>query len=304
MKIKPNYFDKFSCIKGDCKNSCCSAGWQIHVDTKTLQKYSSSRDDFLQDTTNYIDVDNNKRFFKLNEQKRCSFLSKDGLCALVTKYGDGYLCDVCRDYPRFYNFFSNRTEMGLSLDCEAVSKMVLSQTEKFSLIADSKHIKFTKQEEVDFKQREQIFQILQNSDDFSSKLNDICNIFSIENKFNLETMLTLIKKFEWLNFDSSEVFDKIERSKDKTNFYLSESILQNLMSYFVYRYFLNSSYKYSKKSKLQFCMFMLWLIDIVAYAEKTNIIEDVIFVVQKICRQIEYSEKNVNLALSFFQTNK
>ena len=34
----PDYYDKFKCIAGECKDTCC-AGWEIMIDDKALEKY-------------------------------------------------------------------------------------------------------------------------------------------------------------------------------------------------------------------------------------------------------------------------
>ena len=37
----PDYYNEFSCIAGDCPDTCC-AGWQIVIDKKSLKKYWKS----------------------------------------------------------------------------------------------------------------------------------------------------------------------------------------------------------------------------------------------------------------------
>ena len=300
--IKPNYFDKFCCLKGNCKYSCCSAGWNIEVDATTLQKYSNSKDKYLQDTTNYIDFQNKNRCFKL-ETNRCVFLDSEGLCELVKKHGNSYLCNVCRDYPRFYNFFSNRTEVGLSLDCEAVSTIVLSENESFCLVSDDDNIKISRRDEADYNLRNDIFKILTNKNkDFIKKLAEIKNLMSIEN-LTFENLTCVMDEFEWLNFDGKKLVETLKQTDIKKDFFLNEKILENLMCYFVYRYLLNNNFGQTKKSKMKFCMFMVCLIDTMALLEvKDNTkIKQIVFVVQKICRQIEYSKNNVNFALNYFE---
>ena len=39
-EVFPNYYEKFECIKGLCKHSCC-IGWEIDIDEDTLLLYNS-----------------------------------------------------------------------------------------------------------------------------------------------------------------------------------------------------------------------------------------------------------------------
>ena len=43
--IYPNYYKKFRCIAGDCRDNCC-IGWEIDVDGDTLRKYEKIGGDF------------------------------------------------------------------------------------------------------------------------------------------------------------------------------------------------------------------------------------------------------------------
>ena len=37
----PDYYHEFSCIAGECEDTCC-AGWQIVADEAALKKYKKS----------------------------------------------------------------------------------------------------------------------------------------------------------------------------------------------------------------------------------------------------------------------
>ena len=43
--IKPNYYEKFKCIAGNCPDTCC-AGWNIDIDDESLDKYESVPGEF------------------------------------------------------------------------------------------------------------------------------------------------------------------------------------------------------------------------------------------------------------------
>lgn len=37
----PDYYKEFSCIAGDCEDTCC-AGWQIVIDEKSKRRYAKA----------------------------------------------------------------------------------------------------------------------------------------------------------------------------------------------------------------------------------------------------------------------
>ena len=37
--VKPDYYDRFVCIGGKCKNNCCMGAWDIEVDDEALERF-------------------------------------------------------------------------------------------------------------------------------------------------------------------------------------------------------------------------------------------------------------------------
>lgn len=130
MKIYvPDYYSRFSCIADRCKHSCC-VGWEIDIDEVTMDKYRDMKD--ISD--NIVTDENGINSFKLCEGERCPFLNEKGLCRLILQYGEDILCDICADHPRYRNFYSDRTEMGLGLCCEAAAELIIGNEQKTELI--------------------------------------------------------------------------------------------------------------------------------------------------------------------------
>lgn len=71
--------------------------------------------------------------FVLDAAERCPMLTEQGLCSLISEMGEGALCQICDDHPRFRSFFSDRTEMGLGLCCEAAAALILNSKAPFCL---------------------------------------------------------------------------------------------------------------------------------------------------------------------------
>ena len=66
--------------------------------------------------------------FRLDQEERCPFLQKSGLCRIICELGEESLCDICALHPRFYGSLGEWEFCGLGLSCEAVV-MLLTQSE-------------------------------------------------------------------------------------------------------------------------------------------------------------------------------
>lgn len=132
-QIAPNYYPHFQCIADQCKHSCC-IGWVIDVDLDTLAYYHTIAGSLGERLQKGIDESGEPAHFILGEGERCPFLNQTGLCDLIIGLGGESLCQICRDHPRFRSFFSDRTEIGLGLCCEAAGELILKRREKTELI--------------------------------------------------------------------------------------------------------------------------------------------------------------------------
>ena len=128
----PDYYPKFRCIAGACRHSCC-IGWEIDIDEESLAKYQNLPDPLGQRLRDNI-VPGDPPHFLLGEGERCPFLNQDNLCDLILAGGEGLLCQICDDHPRFRNFLPGRTEIGLGLCCEGAAALILSQTHPVTLV--------------------------------------------------------------------------------------------------------------------------------------------------------------------------
>ena len=126
--IVPDYYPEFHCIAGACRHSCC-IGWEIDIDEDTRQLYREIPGEIGRRLSEQIDDSGEVPCFSLDERERCPFLNGDGLCDIILQLGEGALCQICADHPRFRSFFSDRTEMGLGLCCEAAADLILRRTE-------------------------------------------------------------------------------------------------------------------------------------------------------------------------------
>lgn len=133
-EIKPDYFDAFRCVAGACRHTCCR-GWEIDIDEETLAYYQALPGALGERLRREIvKGEDGTASFRLREDERCPFLRESNLCELIQQLGEEHLCQICKDHPRFRNFFSDRTEIGLGLCCEAAASLILSRRDKTRLL--------------------------------------------------------------------------------------------------------------------------------------------------------------------------
>ncbi len=128
----PDYYDDFHCIAERCQHNCC-IGWEIDIDPDTLALYENIGGDFGERLKSSVSRDGEPHFV-LSRQERCPFLNERGLCDIITELGDGALCDICADHPRYRNYVGEDLEMGLGLSCEEAARLILSHKNPTRLI--------------------------------------------------------------------------------------------------------------------------------------------------------------------------
>lgn len=164
--IAPDYYTKFQCIADKCRHSCC-IGWVIDVDADTLEYYHTIEGSLGDRLKKGIDESGETAHFILGEGERCPFLNQTGLCDLITELGEESLCQICTDHPRYRNFYSDRTEIGLGLCCEAAGELILKRQEKMTLVVledDGQDDELDVPDESLLSWREQLFAIVQDRD--------------------------------------------------------------------------------------------------------------------------------------------
>ena len=155
---RPDYYDRFRCIAGACKDSCC-IGWEIDVDDEKKEYYRNLSGELGERLNTGIDWKEG-HFILQGKEERCPFLNKENLCDLMMGLGEEGLCDICREHPRFYDWFDGYTEVGLGLCCEEAARLLLESEKKLEFLADP-YIDEEPWINVLFSARETAFRILQ-----------------------------------------------------------------------------------------------------------------------------------------------
>ena len=166
MKVRrPSYMKDFKCIGSACTDTCC-AGWEIAIDDTTYEAYKKVKGDFGERLRQQIGEEQGEAYFKLQKGRRCSFLNQDNLCDIFIEIGEDMLCDICREHPRYYEWFGDYTEMGVGLCCEAAEQLIFSSEEKatFELLTEGENESLEEDELITLllQARETAFSIVQN----------------------------------------------------------------------------------------------------------------------------------------------
>ena len=129
---------EFRCIADKCAHSCCK-GWEIDIDDETYELYrgipgevgekiraaiksEEIAEELAQDGLGGVVT----HHFVLTEDERCPFLNENNLCDIILKLGEDYLCDICREHPRFYKELDNgEYACGYGLCCEEAARLTL-----------------------------------------------------------------------------------------------------------------------------------------------------------------------------------
>lgn len=294
--IAPDYFNKFSCIADKCSHSCC-VGWEIDIDKDTYSYYKSVGGELGEALKANIAVCDGTASFTLDENERCPFLEKDGLCRLIKELGEASLCNICADHPRFRSFYSKRTEIGLGLCCEAAADLILSQTHKVALVTleDTKE-NLTEDEKYLLGYRNQLFTIAQDREftveERLENLLDFCGIDLPEKSFSewAEIFLSLERLDEvWT--------DKLNLLKEAETYAIPSSLeipFEQLLIYLLYRHIPSALDDGDIASKIGFAVLSVRIIAAILSREEKQDFDTL----KELCRlyssEIEYSDENLN----------
>lgn len=286
--ITPDYYKDFKCIADKCRHSCC-VGWEIEIDDNTLAKYENVDGEFEIKLKSNIEFDESPHF-KLDREERCPFLNLNGLCDIITNLGGDMLCQICRDHPRFRNFYDGFVEIGLGLCCEAAAEIILSKKEKttLNLTADALEIHL-----VSF--REKLFCVLQDRS------------LSLEKR--IDNMLGLVDAKLPQNIDWYAVFNGLEkldrvwdeyllRIKDGIKTFENDSSLdtayEQLLVYLIYRHFLDCQYDERIKERV---LFAVLIYKVIKTMNVSNTLDELIDIARLYSCEIEYSDENISKIL-------
>ena len=302
MNIKPSFYNDFRCKADMCVDSCC-IGWEIDIDSASLEKYNSVSGRFGEKLRSSIGTDGECSYFKLADNERCPFLCKDGLCDIYINLGEDALCDICREHPRFYNVTEDVTESGLGLCCEKVCEMLFDDNYTLEFLADGEVC----QSEI----HSAVLEIINAPDnDIIEKMDKLLTLFDCDNKITLNKSLgeKLVGSFmktepineEWTRFITA--LNEAVTDFDPALIDFNDKDYSKLLCYIMYRN-LPETY-YDKGTMMYFsCVSACFVIicDWFSLKNKGCLTKGGrLDNVRRWSKQIEYSTDNIDIIISEF----
>ncbi len=296
--IYPDYYESFRCIASLCRHNCC-IGWEIDIDEDTLSLYDSIKGDFGKRLRENISPGETSHFI-LGKNQRCPFLDDNNLCQIISRFGEGHLCKICREHPRFHNELPDRVESGLGLSCEEAAKLILTKKEKTVLLGNQD----TDDEIILL--RDKIIEIFQQRDLYIDKRIEevLALIDSEEFPFEKEDAKEFFLSLERLDEKWEETLEllSIPSPEEKRKDFLSlfkenETVYEQFFVYLIYRHTACAPDLFEAKLRVLFALYSLRLF--IALTEGIFILRgellhhDFIEVAREFSSEIEYSDENL-----------
>lgn len=310
---KPDFYDSFRCIASRCTDTCC-IGWEIDVDKASQEAYNKAAGTFGDKLRANIE----EGHFRLLPHDRCPFLTKENLCEIYTNLGEGALCDICREHPRFVEVYGDIMERGLGLCCEEATRLLLAGKGPLAIVNEECDEPEDELGEEDREMRDQvlyereyIFRTLADFDKpFGNRLYDAFG-YTGDKPFaplnNARGLYELLARTESFGPAWGEALDRIKARLDAASAenavriqdegYFSETESARLLAYLVYRHYAKCLFEGREAGKRNFALFF-W--NTVRYftrelAETTAPDATVIKInaIKILSRQLEYSEENM-----------
>jgi len=304
--IKPDYASSFSCIQSRCKHNCC-IGWEIDIDEETYQNYQTIPGAFGERLRSSTAIKDGVPTFCLGENERCLFLNQDNLCDIILHLGEDALCQICRDHPRFVNFFSDRQEWGLGLCCEAAAELIIKKKTPTQFLEDADVEWQEPEETVFFSTRDMIFELLQDrSKTIAERMQEIKERWQLQlPDWSFDRWADALSRLERLDSSWDNTLLTLKKVHTHTPERLQteewEIAWEQLLVYFVYRHLSESIYDGRFLERLAFSLISVTLLQGLCIAKKDATLDDLVELARQYSSEIEYSEENMEEMLTFLQ---
>ncbi len=341
MKLTfPDYYKKFACIADKCTDTCC-AGWDVVIDSESLENYLGLGGGYGEKIRSLITVDEEGDSIFAARNGRCPFLLESGLCDMYINLGHGNLCRTCRVFPRFTNAFGARVEVGLSLSCPEAARLIFENDNPLTFEtedADGAIIPSDFDAELYFtllKARKTAINILQSRNFSASRricaflrysqaaqrlINDYdsggIDCLSPEEFLNEKAEFSpsrarralkgIFGAFCSMEFISSDYSTKLSSAEtvDMKGFSAPDTELEQLAVYFVYRYFITAAYDGRLLEKAILAAASAGVVNRLWASEGAASKEQRTEIAQKFSKEIEHSALNMEILTSSIKKSR
>ena len=287
MKLyAPQYYQGFQCIADRCEHSCC-IGWEIGVDSKSLARYEQLGGGYGDAVKRSISYDGDPHF-KLCAGDRCPHLNEQGLCEIILHFGEGYLCDICREHPRFYNY-TDVAEVGLGMSCPEAARIILASPDYLSMreigevSADGDVAFFGRM------MRGRVYSILgDRSLGYGERLANIYSAYGISLGDD-EAWRQKLAELEYLDERHKSLFMTYSSARRPEGV---DQYLERFLAYLIYRHCTEAFDEEDFALRLSFCLFCERLAASLAALEGAPTLREMATLLSMISEELEYSEEN------------
>ena len=326
--IMPTYCKNFKCIADKCRDNCC-IGWEIDIDAQTAGYYKNVGGSFGERLKNNIN-DGEVSCFRLCGE-RCPFLNENNLCDVIINLGEDRLCQICRDHPRYFEWYADRKEGGIGLCCEEAARIIVTGEEKFTtyeipcdeeacddydtdlynMLIFARNQIITTLEREDLTLKSKIFSIINYTFTLQHMIDNynyiktpiIFQEFDKDVFADVKGFLESFASLEPIDTNWEEYLGKLIASSDRLSENLSsetdkyDTYLKNIAIYFIWRYFLKGVYDEEILSKIRLMAVSIAMIKLM-YLEAENSGEapdgeKCSLLAKNYSKEIEYSEENL-----------
>lgn len=300
-EIIPSWVSGFRCIADQCRHSCC-IGWEIDIDAGSAQAYQTRTDALGQRLRASMVRDEAGTFsFRLDEQERCPFLNRQGLCDLILEAGEGSLCQICRDHPRYRTEFLAFTEVGLGLCCEeACRELLFRQAPLTPELPED--LALSEDEQAFLSLRSRLLALIQDRQlTMSQRVEQLCRATSIPlPEFDRTAMAGFLLELEQLDPAWGSWLNQWKTLTPTEQPSCLELPLEQLLTCLLLRHFSKAWEEGGEQEYLQFCL-LCWAIlrDMLCCLPKLTR-ETIIDTVRMFSSEIEYSQENTDALLDLF----
>lgn len=290
MKLyAPKYYKDFRCIADKCEHSCC-IGWEIDIDEDSLKKYRRLKGGYGAVVRNSVATSPTPHF-KLGAGDRCPHLDARGLCKIILTLGEDYLCDICREHPRFYNY-TDAVEVGLGMSCGEAARIILSSPD-YAEMEELGEVGI-EADGVDFDgraARSEIYAILSDpAHGYSGALSKVYTAYAVDAGEDGE-WLEILDGLEYLNAEHKPLFMRYS-SENRPEGEDAVRYLERFFAYLVYRHCTEAVDAEDLAARLSFCLFCERLLASLMVTEKAVSLHEVAALASIISEEIEYSDEN------------
>ena len=296
--VYPRVYPAFACIAGKCRHSCC-IGWEIDIDPDNYENYQQIPGEMGERLRRNMAADETGAHFLLTREERCPFLNEEGLCDLILSQGEDALCQICADHPRFRNFFSDRTEIGLGLCCEAAGKLMLSQEAPFELTEEGEE-DLSEEEEMLLSLRAELLAVLQDrSLPMAERIRNMLERCQVPpNERALSQWAEIFLSLERLDEAWTEKLQGLSHIKKQETWPEKMEIpLEQLACCFLYRHLAGAAEDGDIQGRIAFVALSVGIIAAVFRKEESHSMDAFIEIARLYSSEIEYSDENMQVLM-------